>query len=69
MTEQKSSTYPYTHEVERIPKYAGAWHWVVRKLGALFKQSDRAIFSEAKARAQGTEAIKKLFHGWDEGRR
>jgi hypothetical protein len=69
MNNPKSSTYPYTLEVERNPKSEGAWQWAVRKRGALFKQSDRALFSEAKARAQGAEAIKKLLQSAGEERR
>jgi hypothetical protein len=69
MTNPKSSTYPYTLEVERNPKSKGAWQWAVRKRGAMFKQSDRALFSEAKARAQGAEAIKKLLQSAGEERR
>lgn len=69
MSDPKSSTYPYTLEVGRIPKSEGAWQWAIRKRGALFKQSDRALFSEAKAWAQGAEAIKKLLHSGHEGRR
>jgi hypothetical protein len=33
------------------------------------QRSDRALASEAKARAQGMEQIEKLLHGADEGHR
>jgi hypothetical protein len=69
MTEQKTSTYPYTLEVEQNPRSAGTWQWAIRKNGTLVQRSDRAQPSKAKARAQGTETIEKLLHGGDEGHR
>ena len=68
MTEQQTNTYPYTLEVERNPKSEGAWQWAIRKHGKLIQRSDRALISEAKARAQGLEVVEKLIHGGDEGR-
>ena len=68
MTEQQTNTYPYTLDVERNPRSEGAWQWAIRKHGQLIQRSDRALASEAKARAQGMETIEKLIHGGDEGR-
>ena len=69
MSEQQTSTYPYSLEVERNPRSEGAWQWAIRKHGKLVQRSDRAQPSEAKARAQGQETIEKLLHGGDEGHR
>lgn len=68
MTETPS-TYPYTLEVETNPRSEGAWQWAIRKHGKLVQRSDRALPSEAKARAQGAETIEKLLHGGSEDRR
>lgn len=68
MTEQTTSTYPYTLEVEPNPRAKDTWQWAIRKHGKLTQRSDRALASEAKARAQGTETIEKMLHGGDEGR-
>ena len=65
----ETSTHPYTLEVERNPKSEGTWKWSIRKHGKLVERSDRALASEAKARAQGMEKIEKMLHGGDEGRR
>ncbi|WP_082494656.1 hypothetical protein [Methylobacterium sp. Leaf108] len=69
MTEQKTSTYPYTLEVERNPRSESAWQWAIRKHGKLIQRSDRALASQAKAQAQGQETIEKLLQGGDEGRK
>ena len=68
MTELAPSTYPYTLEVEPNPRARESWQWAIRKHGKLTQRSDRALASEAKARAQGIETIEKLLHGGDEGR-
>lgn len=68
MTEPAISTYPYTLEVEPNPRAKESWQWAIRKHGKLIQRSDRALVSEAKARAQGSETIEKLLHGGDEGR-
>ena len=67
MTEQTTSTYPYTLEDERNPRSEGSWQWAIRKHGKLIQRSDRALASETKARTQGTEMIEKMLHGGDEG--
>ena len=69
MTEAPTSTYPYTLEIGPNPRSEGAWQWAIRKHGKLMQRSDRALASEAKARAQGMEQIEKLLHGADEGHR
>jgi hypothetical protein len=68
MTEPVISTYPYTLEVEPNLRAKESWQWAIRKHGKLIQRSDRALVSEAKARAQGSETIEKLLHGGDEGR-
>lgn len=68
MSDQATSTYPYTLEVEPNRRAKDTWQWAIRKHGKLIQRSDRALASEAKARAQGTETIEKLLHGGDEGR-
>lgn len=67
MTELAPSTYP-TLEVEPNPRARESWQWAIRKHGKLIQRSDRALASEAKARAQGIETIEKLLHGGEEGR-
>lgn len=69
MTEQKSSTYPYTLEVEANPRAPGTYQWIIRKNGTMVQRSDRAQPSAAKARAQGDETIEKMIHGGGEDRR
>nr|WP_292514971.1 hypothetical protein [Methylobacterium sp.] len=69
MTGPKTSTHPYTLEVTPNPRSKGAWQWAIRHHGKLVERSDRALASEAKARAQGMEKIETMLHGGDEGRR
>ena len=69
MTETKTNTHPYTLEVERNPRSEGAWQWAIRHHGKLVERSDRALASEAKAKAQGMEKIEKLLHGGDDRQR
>ena len=69
MTETKTNTHPYTLEVERNPRSEGAWQWAIRQHRKLVERSDRALASEAKARAQGMEQIEKMLHGGDERQR
>jgi hypothetical protein len=69
MSEQKSSTYPYTLEVEANPRAPGTYQWVIRKNGTMVQRSDRAQASAANAWVQGTEMIEKLIHGGGEERR
>ena len=69
MTDTKTNTHPFALEVERNPRSEGVWQWAIRKHGKLVERSDRALASEAKARAQGMERIEKLLHGGDEGQR
>jgi len=64
MTEM-TGTYPYTLEVEPNPWAEGVWRWAIRQHGKLVRRIDRAAGTEAKARAQGMEAIEKLLSGVD----
>ena len=50
MTEQTTSTYPYTLEIERNPRSEGSWQWAIRKHDKLIQHSDRALVFDAKAR-------------------
>ena len=65
----ETNTYPYTLEVAPNPRSEGTWQWAIRHHGKLVERSDRALASEAKARANGMEKIEKMLHGGDEGRR
>jgi len=65
---EPSGTYPYTLDVEPNPWAEGVWRWAIRQHGKLVRRIDRAAASEAKARAQGMEAIEKLLSGVGSGR-
>ena len=65
---ETNDTYPYTLEVEPYPGDEGIWRWAIRQHGKSVRHIDRAAASEAKARAQGMEAIEKLLNGVGSGR-